>query len=116
MTVTKGDIVKSVMGNIRLKKTNRDRQQFLFPEFNYRLLPQRRAKDLVDTLFDIIKKSLEKGEGVMITGFGKFQVKFKWARKGRNPRTGERIILDSRRVVTFHCSQRLKDRINGGGE
>jgi integration host factor subunit alpha len=44
----------------------------------------------------------------MITGFGKFQVKFKWARKGRNPRTGEQIVLESRRVVTFHASRRLR--------
>jgi len=49
---------------------------------------------------------------VLISGFGKFNVKFKWARKGRDPRTGESIILDSRRIVTFQASQKLKAKMN----
>ena len=116
MAVTKGDIVRSVVENIRLKKKKRERQQFLFPEFDYQMLPKKRAKDLVDSLFAIVKARLEKGETVLISGFGKFQVRFKWARKGRNPRTGEQIILDSRRVVKFHCSPKLKEKINRVGE
>jgi integration host factor subunit alpha len=117
MTVTKGDIVRSVIDAVRFKKRKRERQQFLFPEFNYQLLSKRRASDLVDALFEIIKGAMEKGDHVLISGFGKFQVKFKWARKGRNPRTGEQIILDSRRVVTFHCSSKLKEKVNRvGGE
>jgi integration host factor subunit alpha len=67
---------------------------------------------LVNGLFEIIKETLENGENVLIAGFGKFQVRFKWARKGRNPQTGEQIILKSRRIVSFRCSPKLKEKIN----
>ncbi len=60
----------------------------------------------------IIKQSLESGEDVMISGFGKFQVKDKRQRRGRNPSTGEDIILSPRRVVTFKSSGKLRNRIN----
>jgi len=56
--------------------------------------------------------AIKEGDKVLITGFGKFKVKFKWARKGRNPRTGEQIILDSRRIVTFQSSSKLKQKMN----
>ena len=112
MTATKAEIVKSVMEKIRLNRRTKGRQQFLFPELDYTLFTKKRATELVDALFEIIKNNLEKGENVLVTGFGKFQVKFKWARKGRNPQTGEQIILDARRVVTFQCSSKLRDKIN----
>jgi integration host factor subunit alpha len=114
MTLTKADIAKSVVENVHLKKPGKESQQLLFPELDYALLSRKRATKLVDSVFEIIKKILEKGENVRISGFGKFHVKFKWARKGRNPQTGEPIILKSRRIVTFQYSPKLRDRINEG--
>ena len=67
---------------------------------------------LVETLLELIKKTLESGEDVLISGFGKFQVKSKGKRKGRNPATGEDMMLRPRRVVTFHCSGKLRAKIN----
>lgn len=112
MTLTKADMIESIMAKIRLKKPRKERQQFLFPELDYAVLTRKRSAELVDTMFEIMKKILEKGEHVRISGFGKFHVKFKWARKGRNPQTGESIILKSRRIVSFQHSPKLKDRIN----
>ena len=112
MTLTKAHLVQSVREKVRLKKRKGERQQSLFPEFDYEVLSQKRAAELVDAMFEIVKKSLEMGESVLITGFGKFQVKFKWARKGRNPQTGENIILDSRRMVSFRYSPKLKEKMN----
>jgi integration host factor subunit alpha len=112
MTVTKTDLIKSVMDKVRFKNSKRDRQRFLFPEFDYKPLTKQRASTLVDATFEIIKKKLENGEQVLISRFGKFKVKFKWARKGRNPKTGEQIILDSRRTVNFQASKKLKERLN----
>ena len=60
----------------------------------------------------LFKRSLESGEDVLVSGFGKFKVREKKARKGRNPATGEGVILDPRRVVTFHCSGKLRKKIN----
>jgi len=114
MTLTKADLAKSLMGKIRLKKPRKENQQLLFPELDYTVLTRRRATNLVDAMFEIMKRMLEKGEQVRISGFGKFQVKFKWARKGRNPQTGDPIILKSRRVVAFHYSPKLKEKINTG--
>jgi len=68
---------------------------------------------IVETLLAIIKKSLESGDDVMISGFGKFSVKEKKQRKGRNPSTGQRMMLDARRVVKFHCSGKLREKVNG---
>jgi integration host factor subunit alpha len=112
MTMTKTHLVKSVIDKVRLKNPKRDRQRYLFPEFDYEPLTKQRASRLVDTTFEIIKGKLEKGEEVLISRFGRFKVKFKWARKGRNPKTGEQIILDSRRIVNFQASQKLKDKLN----
>ena len=112
MTLTKTNLAEIVRETVHLKRQTKDKQQFLFPELNYDIFNKKRSRQLVESLFEIIKQTLDKGEHVLITGFGKFQVKFKWARKGRNPKTGEHLILNSRRVVTFKCSSRLKDRIN----
>ena len=114
MTLTKGDITQSIMERVRTKKPKKEREQFLFPEFGYERLPRRRAAELVDATFEIIKKALEKGDHVLISGFGKFKIRFQWARKGRNPRTGESIILDSRRTVVFQCSPKLKAKLQKG--
>jgi integration host factor subunit alpha len=108
MTMTKEQISKNVAKTIRLKRRRRERQQFLFPEMSQLPLTKRRAALIVDSMFEIIKRALERGDSVLISGFGKFQVKFKWARKGRNPKTGEQIFLKSRRVVAFHASRRLR--------
>jgi len=115
MTVTKSTLVSSVIENVRVKKKQKERQQFLFSEFDYEVLSKKRARELVDSLFEVMKRALESGEQVMVPGFGKFLVQFKWARKGRNPRTGESIILDSRRRVSFRCSPKLKQKINRTG-
>ncbi len=72
-----------------------------------------RSAQLVDSLLAILKKSLENREDILISGFGKFSVKEKNERKGRNPQTREDLMLDARRVVTFRCSGVLKDKING---
>ena len=72
-----------------------------------------RSAQLVDSLLETIKVILESGEDVLITGFGRFCVKEKRRRRGRNPQTGEDLILDARRVVTFRCSGVLRDKING---
>ena len=68
---------------------------------------------IFEILLETIKKSLESGEDVLISGFGKFCVREKKERKGRNPATGDDMILDSRRVVTFQCSDTLREKING---
>ena len=64
--------------------------------------------------FEIIKKTLEAGNDVLVTGFGKFCVKEKGKRKGRNPETGEDLMLAERRIVTFKCSTVLRRKLNGG--
>jgi len=112
MTLTKMDIVNRVMQEVRLKNQRKDPQKFLFPEMDCISLSRRRAEEIVESLFEIIKKTLASGEDIVIAGFGKFQVKFKWARKGRNPQTGEMIILRSRRTVTFRTSQKLRKNMN----
>jgi integration host factor subunit alpha len=111
MSLTKEDLAKSVMETVRLKKSKKDKQQLLFPEFGYTHLSKKRATELVNATFEIIKKTLEKGDQVMISGFGKFRVKFKWAGKGRNPKTGKQIVLESRRIVNFQCSLKLRDKL-----
>ncbi len=72
-----------------------------------------KAFDTFEALIEIIKESLASGEDVLVSRFGKFCVRDKGARKGRNPATGEDIILGPSRVVTFRCSDSLRDKING---
>ncbi len=75
---------------------------------------KKQAIETVESLLELIKTSLESGEDVLVSGFGKFCVKEKNERKGRNPATGEDAIIQARRVVTFKCSGRLKGMVNGG--
>ena len=71
------------------------------------------AVELVETLLEIIKSKLVSGEDVLVSGFGKFCVREKRERRGRNPATGESMMLAPRRVVTFRWSGRLRAKING---
>ena len=71
------------------------------------------AREAVEIILRIIKSSLENGEDVLLSGFGKFNVNAKSARKGRNPKTGESMILDARKVVTFKPSGLLREKVNG---
>jgi integration host factor subunit alpha len=75
-------------------------------------LPRNKSTEVVESLLEIIKSALESGEDVLVSGFGKFCVKDKRERRGRNPATGEDKILRARRVVTFRCSGKLRDKIN----
>ena len=74
--------------------------------------PRNKSVELTETLLEIIKKTLESGEDIMISGFGKFCVKAKKQRRGRNPATGEDMMLAPRKVVTFTCSGKLREKIN----
>ncbi len=74
--------------------------------------PRNRTTELFEALLKIIKTTLADGEELLISGFGKFCVKDKKERKGRNPSTGEELILAKRRVITFRCSGKLRDLIN----
>jgi integration host factor subunit alpha len=93
MTLTKADLIDSIHDNLGL--------------------PSQNCAKLVESLLEIIKNSLEEGEDILISGFGKFCVKDKRKRRGRNPVTGEDLILDARKVVIFKCSGVLRDKING---
>jgi len=73
---------------------------------------QKKSAEIVESLLEIIKRCLAEGEDLLVSGFGKFCVKTKRPRRGRNPATGEDLILDQRRVVTFKCSGKLRDKIN----
>jgi len=95
MALTKADIVDSVRHELQVSKP--------------------KSAQLVKSLLEIIKKTLANGEDVLISGFGKFCVKHKLERRGRNPQTGEDMMHGERRVVTFKCSGVLRDRINGKG-
>ena len=92
MALTKADIINTISSELGFSK--------------------RQSIDLVDSLLEIIKKSLESGDDVLVSGFGKFCVKEKNARKGRNPATGQDMMLSPRKVVTFKCSGKLRDKIN----
>jgi integration host factor subunit alpha len=78
-------------------------------------LPKSKSVQAVESLLEIIKRTLASGEDVLISGFGKFCIKDKGKRRGRNPQTGEDMMVRSRRVVTFKCSWLLKGRVNGRG-
>ena len=94
MALTKSDIVASVH-NLGLTK--------------------KKSVEVIENLLEIIKRSLESSEDVLISGFGKFCVKEKAKRRGRNPATGEDLMLRGRKVVTFKCSGKLRHKIDGVG-
>jgi integration host factor subunit alpha len=91
MTLTKNDLVKALAKENGFQK--------------------KQSIEIVETLLEIIKSSLSSGDDVLISGFGKFSVREKRARRGRNPATGEDMKLAARRVVTFKCSGKLRDKI-----
>ena len=76
-------------------------------------LNKRESKDMVDAFFVLISDSLVDGNDVKISGFGNFQIRTKAPRPGRNPRTGESVPIEARRVVTFQASHKLKEQIQG---
>ena len=92
MTLTKADIIESIQDKLGFTKS--------------------KSAEAVEKLLEIIKKTLESDEDVLISGFGKFCVKKKRKRKGRNPATGDDMMLDPRKVVTFKCSGKLRNKIN----
>ena len=75
---------------------------------------KRESAEIVDTVFEIMKETLEKGEKIKISGFGNFVVRSKRERIGRNPHTREAITISARKVVTFKASQILKTAVNTG--
>ena len=95
MTVTKDHIINSICNELGV--------------------PKRKSAELLESLLKLVLKTLKEGEDVLISGFGKFCVKEKHARKGRNPATGEDLVLGSRRVVTFKCSPILRTKVNQDG-
>ena len=92
MSLTKDDVVEAVAKQIGF--------------------PKNQSVGLVETLLELIKKTLESGEDVLVSGFGKFRVKEKKERRGRNPATGSDMMLRPRKVVKFHCSGKLRKKIN----
>ena len=78
-------------------------------------LSRKQSIEVIEALLETMKETLELGEDVMISGFGKFCVKQKSKRRGRNPATGQDLILRQRQVVTFKCSGKLRNKINGMG-
>ena len=95
MTMTKADIVERIYEKVGFSK--------------------KEATDVVESIFELVKQRLEQGEKVKISGFGNFVVNEKRPRKGRNPQTGEEIVISERRVLTFKASQVLKKTMNGDG-
>ncbi len=79
-------------------------------------LNKRESKDMIDAFFSLVADSLVEGNDVKISSFGNFQIRTKAPRPGRNPRTGEAIPIQARRVVTFHASRKLKDLIQDEGQ
>jgi len=95
MTLTKAKLIDSTYNQVGLSKT--------------------RSTQMIESLLDIIKETLENGEDVLISRFGKFCVREKGKRRGRNPQTGDDMMLGERRVVRFKCSGRLREGVNGEG-
>jgi integration host factor subunit alpha len=100
----------ALAGSFSFTLTKAELAEMLFEQVG---LNKREAKDMVETFFDEIRASLERGESVKLSGFGNFQLRDKPQRPGRNPKTGEAIPISARRVVTFHASNKLKAAIEG---
>ena len=81
-----------------------------------RRVVQEESAEIVDTVLNTVRNSLEQGEDVKISGFGHFMVRAKRARRGRNPKTGEEITITPRKVVTFRASHLMKMKMGGGDE
>lgn len=79
-------------------------------------LPKSRSRDVVESLLDLMKRTLSSGDDLLISGFGKFMVKNKSSRRGRNPQTKADLQLRARKVVVFKTSGVLRKRINGADE
>lgn len=94
MTLTKADLVKEVYRK-------------------HTILTQKESAEAVETILRISKDSLIGGSDLLLSGFGKFNVRDKRPRKGRNPQTGEKLTLEARRVVTFKPSGILRNKVNG---
>lgn len=94
MTLTKASIIEEVQNQLRFSK--------------------KESTDLIEALLEIMKRTLTSGEDILISGYGKFCVKRKKERRGRNPATGDDMLLSPRQVVTFKCSGKLRERINEG--
>jgi integration host factor subunit alpha len=90
------------------------KDQIVNTVYNRLGIPKNKSVEVVENLLEIIKKALTNGEDVLISGFGKFCVKEKRERRGRNPQTAEEMMLRARRVVTFRCSGILREKINKG--
>lgn len=73
---------------------------------------KKKSVDIIESMLELIKTTLENNDDVLISGFGKFCVKNKKQRRGRNPATGDDLILRERKVVTFKCSGKLRNKIN----
>ena len=74
--------------------------------------PRNQSVEIVESLLETIKATLETGDDLLVSGFGKFCVRGKHERKGRNPATGDDMMLKPRRIVTFKCSGKLRKKIN----
>ena len=74
---------------------------------------QQKAFETVEILLELIKSTLEKGEDILISSFGKFCVKKKKERRGRNPATGKDMMMRQKKVVTFRSSKKLREKVNG---
>ena len=81
---------------------------------NHLGLSRKKSVETVNTMLGIVKNTLASGEDVMISRFGKFCVKHKAERKGRNPETGEDMMIPPRKVVTFRCSGKLREKVDSG--
>ncbi len=92
MTITKAQIVEAIS----------DQTGF----------PKNKSSEMIEIILKLIKNSLESGKDVLISGFGKFRVKEKKKRRGRNPANGEDMMLSPRKVVTFKWSGKLKEKLN----
>ncbi len=80
--------------------------------FAKNLFTKGESVQIIETLFELMKQALERGDDILISGFGKFTVREKRQRQGRNPQTGESMALPPRTVVTFKCSGILKEKVN----
>ncbi len=106
------DLSNSIYMRLKSLESASANQQYLFKELSRQGITRKKARHILNQTFNIISKALQSGEDVIIPGFGRFYPRLKWARKGRDPRTGKAIILPPRRIIKFRCSSRLKEKLN----